>query len=111
MVFGTLYRSVVITAYRRSKALWPDVCPAKETDLVEFHFSRLYKRFSENAVSSANLRKEELKSFSGQLCRMRSNRICLVCLLRSGQHVLACGHTVCDRCAQVFGSPTPGLEY
>ncbi|OQE66362.1 hypothetical protein PENNAL_c0188G01118 [Penicillium nalgiovense] len=87
MVFGTLYRSVVITAYRSSKALWPNMCPTKESDLVEFHFSRLYKRFSENAVSSANLRKEELKSFS------------------------ACGHTVCDRCAQVFGSPTPGLEY
>ncbi|CAG8091153.1 unnamed protein product [Penicillium nalgiovense] len=87
MVFGTLYRSVVIIAYRSSKALWPNMCPTKESDLVEFHFSRLYKRFSENVVSSANLRKEELKSFS------------------------ACGHTVCDRCAQVFRSPTPGLEY
>ncbi|KAJ5255846.1 hypothetical protein N7505_010997 [Penicillium chrysogenum] len=111
MVFGTLYRSIVTTAYHSSKALWPDLCPAKETDLIEFHFSRLYKRFSENAVSSANLRKEQLKSFSGQLCRMRSSRICLVCLLRSAQHVLACGHTVCDRCAQIFGSPISGLEY
>ncbi|OQE65362.1 hypothetical protein PENNAL_c0212G04981 [Penicillium nalgiovense] len=111
MVFGTLYRSIVTTAYHSSKALWPDLCPAKEIDLVEFHFLRLYKRFSENAVSSANLRKEQLKSFSGQLCRMRSSRICLACLLQSAQHVLACGHTVCDRCAQIFGSPTSGLEY
>jgi hypothetical protein len=111
MVFGTLYRSIVTAAYHSSTALWPDLCPAKEIDLVEFHFLRLYKRFSENEVSSANLRKEQLKSFSGQLCRMRSSRICLVCLLRSAQHVLACGHTVCDRCAQIFGSPTSGLEY
>ena len=111
MVFGTLYRSVVITAYRISKALWPGVCPAKETDLVELHFSRLYRRFSEDAVSSANLRKEQLKSLSGQVSRIQSSRICLVCLLRPAQHVLACGHTVCDRCAQVFGSPSSGLEY
>ncbi|KAJ5821842.1 uncharacterized protein N7525_011126 [Penicillium rubens] len=82
LIFRTLYRSVIIIAYRRSKALWPDVCPAKETDLVEFHFSRLYKRFSENVVSSANLRKEELKSFSGQLYYMRSNRICLIYSVR-----------------------------
>ncbi|OQD97721.1 hypothetical protein PENSOL_c011G11247 [Penicillium solitum] len=111
MVFETLYRSVVISAYRISKTLWPDLCPAKETDLVELNFARLYKRFSDNAVSSANLRREELKCFSGQLSRMRSSRICLFCLLRSAQHVLACGHTVCDRCAQIFGSPASGLEY
>jgi hypothetical protein len=87
------------------------MCPAKETDLVELNFARLYKRFSENAVSSADLRREQLKCSSGQLSRMRSSRICLFCLLRSAQHVLACGHTVCDRCAQVFGMPASGLEY
>jgi hypothetical protein len=87
------------------------MCPAKETDLVELKFARLYKRFSENAVSSANLRREQLKCSSGQLSRMRSSRICLFCLLRSTQHILAYRHTVCDRCAQIFGRPASGLEY
>ncbi|KAJ5302305.1 hypothetical protein N7508_007168 [Penicillium antarcticum] len=111
MVFGILYRSTVIAAYRLFKTAWPDVCPAKETELVEAHFTCLFKRFSENAVSSADLRREQLKSLSGRLSRIRSNRICLVCLLHSAQHILACGHTVCDRCAQIFGSPASGLEY
>lgn len=78
---------------------------------MELHFSRLYKRFSENAVSLANLRKEQLKSFSSQVSRIQSSRICLVCLLRSAQHILVYRYIVYDRYTQIFGSPTSGLEY
>ncbi|KAJ6115286.1 hypothetical protein N7486_001064 [Penicillium sp. IBT 16267x] len=48
---------------------------------------------------------------SGLLCRLRSNRIYLYCLLHSAQYILPYGHTLCDRCAQVFGAPAFGSEY
>lgn len=111
MVFRTLYQTVVTQAYRRSQALWPALCPAQQTDSVERHFSELFEIFSANASTSVNMRRKQLESQSGQLCRLRSNLICLFCLLRTAQHILACGHTLCDRCAQVFGAPVAGLEY
>lgn len=79
--------------------------------MVEYHFSSLFERYTEGTTSSADLRREQLASQSGRLSRLRSNHVCLYCLLHSAQHVLACGHTVCDRCAQVFGVPVSGLEY
>lgn len=101
----------MIQCYHRSKGLWPDVLPQEQADLVEWHFCTLYKRFLEDGFSSADLRRKQLVSQSGRLCRIRSNRICLYCLFHSAQHVLSCGHTVCDRCAQVFGTPAFGAEY
>lgn len=87
------------------------MAPIEEAKVVEYHFSALFERYSESATSSAELRRRQLASQSGRLCRLRSNHICLYCLLHSAQHVLACGHTVCGRCAQVFGVPGSGLEY
>ena len=111
MVFQTLYRAVVRQSYERFKAMWPRACPSEQTDLVERHFCELFKRHMETAASSVDLRREQLKAQSGRISRLQSNRICLYCVLHSAQHILACGHTVCDACAQVFGTPTPGLEY
>lgn len=111
MVFHTLYRTVVNQSYDRSKVLWPGMCPSEQTNLVERHFFDLFKRYTETTSSSADLRREQLKTQSGRISRVRSNRICLYCVMHSAQHILACGHTVCDVCAQVFGTPTPGLEY
>ncbi|CAG8428380.1 unnamed protein product [Penicillium salamii] len=57
------------------------------------------------------LRKSQLASQSGWICRIRSNKICLYCLFQNAQHVLGCGHTLCDHYAHVFGTPSVGIEY
>ncbi|KAJ5084790.1 hypothetical protein NUU61_009369 [Penicillium alfredii] len=110
VVFRTLYRPAILQGYFRSKALWTDQWPEEQTDLVERHFSTFFDRLSQTERSSMHIREEQLMSQSGRLCRVRSNHICLYCLFRTAQHILACGHALCDRCAQIFGTPTTGLE-
>ncbi|KAJ5456073.1 uncharacterized protein N7458_004337 [Penicillium daleae] len=66
-VFRVLYRPAVIGAYHSSKAMWPDMCPVKETALVELYFSRLSNRSSQRQISAAELREEQLKSLSGRV--------------------------------------------
>ncbi|CAG8887459.1 unnamed protein product [Penicillium egyptiacum] len=111
MVFWALYRPAVIEALTESKDSWTEFCPTAFTAMIEYHMDLLFTRFSRDIISSIDLRKEQLISQSGQLSSIKSNKICLYCLFHSAQHVLACGHTVCDRCVQVFGTPMKGFEY
>jgi hypothetical protein len=111
VVFRTLYRSAILDAYRDCASYWPDQCIEEKVSLVELELVSLFDRFSRDGEPSVQLRKSQLASQSGRLCRIRSNKLCLYCLFQSAQHVLGCGHTLCDRCAQVFGIPSFGLEY
>ena len=109
MVFNSLYQNIILEAIGEStlaRATQEAVVGSVETS-----FLKLFEHFSDHHKPSALLRKEQLSSGSGQLCRLRSNRICLFCLFDSAQHTLFCGHTLCDRCAQVFGEPNSGLEF
>lgn len=42
---------------------------------------------------------------------MKSNATCLFCLVHPPQHVLPCGHSMCDECVYKFGAPSFSLEY
>ncbi|KAJ5875185.1 uncharacterized protein N7473_012532 [Penicillium subrubescens] len=110
-VFGSLYRKILIQAHRKVQETWSGLCPEEQTNLIERHFSEQFDLFSGGLINVADLRKQQLESQSGRLSCLRSNLICLFCLLHSAQHVLDCGHTFCDRCAQVYGEPVAGLEY
>ncbi len=43
--------------------------------------------------------------------KFQSNQTCLPCLRRKPEHVLSCGHSVCDTCVRIFGCPVLGSEY
>ncbi|KAJ5946398.1 hypothetical protein N7454_003237 [Penicillium verhagenii] len=109
-VFQTLYKSIVIQAYHSFEGLWLDTNPSDQALLVQLHFCDLFKSYMERK-SSVDIRKEQVTSQNSLLCRLHSNHICLYCLMNAAQHILACGHTLCDRCVQVFGNPTVGSEY
>jgi hypothetical protein len=111
VVFRTLYRSAILDAYRDCANYWPDRCPEDNVALVELELVSLFERLSQDGEPSVQLRKSQLASQSGRLCRIRSNKICLYCIFQSAQHILGCGHTLCDRCAQLFGKPSPKIEY
>ncbi|KAJ5600708.1 hypothetical protein N7450_001775 [Penicillium hetheringtonii] len=104
-------RMLDLSALLRSQVLWPDLCPTQQTDTVEYHFFELFEVFTETKKISAIMRRTQIESQSGKLCRLRTNLICLFCLLNAAQYILACGHAMCDRCAQVFGDPVAGTEY
>ncbi|KAJ5639161.1 patatin-like phospholipase [Penicillium longicatenatum] len=104
LIFQALYRSDVLQGCR-ADSLRSDLSPEQSTNLVESKLMTMFECLSQTDCSSASIRENQLKSQSGRLARIQSTRICLYCIFRSAQHVLACGHTLCDRCAQVFGMP------
>lgn len=79
--------------------------------LIECHMIQLVDRLERTKMLAVAVRMDQLKSRSGWLCRVRSTRVCLHCLCRPAQHALACGHTICDHCAQIFGEPSLSVDY
>ncbi|CAG8902308.1 unnamed protein product [Penicillium egyptiacum] len=110
MVFHTLYKEKILEALQK-EVDWPQSSPEELTNQIECQFITVFDEMVYNNRSSAELRKRQLVSQYGRLCRIRSNRICLYCILRVAQHTLGCGHTMCDTCAQIFGVPVPSYEY
>ncbi|CAG7978423.1 unnamed protein product [Penicillium olsonii] len=111
MVFRTFYRSAILEAYNDRASYWPDLPSHDQASGVESHLVGLFDTLIQTHQTAVEVRKHQLTSQSGWLCRIRSNRICVYCLFQAAQHVLGCGHTLCDRCAHIFGTPTAGLEY
>lgn len=107
LVFRALYQATILQTYLSMKS---DASSDDQIARIENHFVTLFDRLLKGG-SSVGLREEQLKSQSGQLCRIRSNRICLYCLFEAAQHTLSCGHTLCDRCVHVFGTPITGFDY
>ncbi|KAA8647902.1 uncharacterized protein ATNIH1004_006604 [Aspergillus tanneri] len=110
-VFQALYRSVVFDALQITPVNQPYRTIDELAGMVERNMVEQFHKLESTGQSSLEFRREHLRESSGRLCRIRSNKICLVCLLRVAQHRLDCGHAVCDLCAQLFGSPAAGLEY
>jgi hypothetical protein len=111
VIFQSLYRSAVIAALEESRfPLSP--CRIKElVSIVECVMVQQFDTLELMNFHSWKLRKEQLRILSGELSPVRSNLICLFCLTRSAQHHLECGHTMCDHCAQLYGSPASDVEY
>lgn len=42
---------------------------------------------------------------------VKSGRVCLLCLCHPPEHVLPCGHSMCDICVCIFGTQARGAEY
>ena len=47
--------------------------------------------------------RERLVALRPSLRGLKSNRICLCCLMEVPEKVLRCGHAYCDTCVRVFG--------
>lgn len=110
-VFQSLYKSAVVEAIGECSGWWAGSNPEERAGLVEYQMVKQYDFLVQTGHSSSLFRREYLQTQSGRLCRIRSNQICLVCLVRTAQHRWECGHTLCDNCVQVFGSPVPCFEY
>lgn len=110
-VFQSLYRSAVIEAISECSDQWAKSNLEERVGLVESQMVEQYDVLVRTGHSSSLFRRKYLEAQSGRLCRIRSNQVCLVCLVRAAQHRWECGHTLCDHCAQVFGFPVPGFEY
>lgn len=110
-VFRSLYR-------RHCMEAWGQVEPGAEPEAsvqrcqqVEDEFTSLYARMVHEQIPSRDLHAQTLDRYRAVWERISTHRVCLSCVLgRKPQHVLACGHAICDVCVEMRGRPLVGAE-
>ena len=71
----------------------------------------MFEQMQRANCSSSIIRRKNLESFSQNWKLLHSTRTCLWCLLRKPEHFLRCGHTLCETCVHIFGTPSKEAEY
>lgn len=80
------------------------VLPSGFVKLVEDAFLERFQKLDSRAVAtSVDLHRQLLLRFKSGWLAYRSNEDCLVCLRRTPQYELPCGHFICENCVRVFG--------
>ncbi len=107
-LFRSLYRQHYFRAFK--KAFEFDDQAVRRCFMLEETLAAQFRAVETNMQSSALLRAEGLKLDSKYLKQLRTHLTCLNCLRRRPEHVLSCGHAICDICLQIFGSNLEGQE-
>lgn len=106
-MFDTLYRPSCLDALRKSyndSILVGSLIQRLEDNLVSMY------ALVAAGQSPSQVHRSNLASHREQLVHIKSNLTCLVCLLCSPEHPMACGHSLCDICVQRFGDGMIGFE-
>ena len=101
LVFQTLYRPTILSTSPFSTHILVNMIESEmATELLHLGTS-----------TSLDRRKHLMTVQRGQYSALKSNRICLYCLVQVAQHFPPCDHALCDLCAQKFGSVSMDTEY
>ncbi len=82
-----------------------------QSHCIEDHMKIMFSTLAQYPKGSAQLHRDTFKGKHLQWAPLKTNTTCLFCLRRNPEHVLSCGHAVCDDCVRIFGDALPGLEY
>ena len=107
-VYQTLYEGHILSVISSAQLACREESPST---LIENHVSAFFSLIEEGNYTSLEWRREHMMSQSAYLCKLKTNRTCLYCLLLAPNHPLSCGHSICDLCAQRFGEPAVDMEY
>jgi hypothetical protein len=102
LVFQTLYRPIIL-------ATTNSVPPNGLVDMIESEMAIEFSHLA--AYTSLERRKQLMTAKNGHYSAIKSNRICLYCLVQAAQHFPPCDHALCDLCAQKFGTASMNTEY
>ena len=100
----TLFRSLYLPMYRSAfsrgkRALQPeaaeDLCRQ-----VEERFRCLRDEMLRDNIIALEVHLTNLRSVRKDWSQLKSNQACLFCLARSPEHVLSCGHALCETCVR-----------
>lgn len=103
-VFFSLYYDACFIAHREIYST--DELTKLQCVRIENRLHALFEYMSLAPHPSAEVHLENLKGQRKYWGWIKSNRTCLVCIRRSPEHCLPCGHSICDICAQIVGEPT-----
>ena len=71
----------------------------------------MFDLMTERGIPAHSFHLSSLRRQSVRWDLLKSNRTCLSCIRRTPEHVLSCGHALCDTCVRIFGAHVPGSEY
>jgi hypothetical protein len=69
------------------------------------------KIMSQSPEDARLFHKKTLRRFRSEFEKLRSNSVCLSCLLNIPETVLPCGHALCETCIRLWAPPDPETCY
>jgi len=108
-VFQTLYKSLCL------QALWMSYECQSFADFqcqcIKNQLSAMFIAMNHHFNSSAQLHQDNLRKQKMNWTQLKTNTTCLFCLQQKSEHVLMCGHAVCDTCVWIFRQALSASEY
>lgn len=107
-VFQCLYRDHCFSAFVgvfNSPMFAEGLCNRIE-DHIDLFFPTIDLEFETAVQAHVN----GLKSLDVHWIQLKTHHTCLYCLRRKPEHVLTCGHAICDLCVTIFGNPVASKE-
>ncbi|KIW36756.1 hypothetical protein, variant [Exophiala oligosperma] len=107
-VFQTLYKDACYQVGRSGALMYDSsaklLLPSGFVQAVSDQLRKCFEDFVRGAgTTSKTIHSNNLKSFKLRWKRMRSDDLCFVCLRRTPENNLPCGHAICENCVRVFG--------
>jgi hypothetical protein len=111
-VFRTLYRQFCLLGtdeFASSQQLSNELICSD----IESHVISIFSFIKFTSQSAATLRQQTLQQYSQYWKLLKSNVDCFICLQRKPEHVMECGHGICDVCIRIrhFSKQAKGREY
>ncbi|KAI1489423.1 hypothetical protein F5X96DRAFT_683944 [Biscogniauxia mediterranea] len=113
-VYQKLYSKICLqvgrTAFRKGR-IGGLLLPSVFCSLVLANLESLFTQLV-NGQSAKSIHEAVLAKYAAEWRGIRSSRSCFTCFASAPQHVMQCGHAICDNCVQVFGqseAPDPWL--
>jgi hypothetical protein len=81
-----------------------------QCDQVQRRMAVLADELRKGNSRSSHLHIANITNKNRHWSSLKSNISCLYCLRRKPEHVLSCGHSVCEKCVRIFGIGVIGIE-
>lgn len=94
----------------------PGDLAGKQCARVEQKFCHQFRTYRDWKTEDETASSADLHAATSQMTKIlwstsKSKKTCLKCLVRIPQHVLSCGHSICDTCFKIFGKGILGQEH
>ena len=109
-VFSALYQPLCLDGIEDYAQSEEASCQSLCSD-INTHLARMFSEMKNSDKKAAAMHAEFLRCNTRYFSPFRLTRDCLYCLQRNPEHVLECGHTLCDTCVSIFGESVQGKEY